>query len=97
MPAIFDLVGVLSSKRLRWRTPLGDMPGDYWIRSYSVVRTINFSYNFQRKCGEVLLPVAIMAHILRSMVKSKMENDMEFEFLMASNDDSSLCDIELAW
>jgi hypothetical protein len=97
MPAIFDLVGVSSSERLRRRTPLGDMPGDYWIRSYSVVRTINFSYNFQRKRGKVLLPVAIRAHILRSMVKSKMENEMEFEFLMTSNDDSSLCDIELAW
>jgi hypothetical protein len=53
---------------------------------------------FQREHGEALLSVATMGHVLRSMVKLEMENDMEAEFLMTSNRDSSLCDDEeLAW
>jgi hypothetical protein len=53
---------------------------------------------FQRERGETLLPVAIMRHILRSMVKSEAENDMKVEFLSTSIEGSSLCDDEeLAW
>jgi hypothetical protein len=51
---------------------------------------------FQRK-REALLPVAIMGHILRAMVKSDMENDIETEFLMTSSDGMCLhSDEELA-
>jgi hypothetical protein len=83
-----DLAGVLCSGRLRRRTSLGDMLGDCWIGWYSVVCTH----------GEALLSVAIIEHVLRSMVKSKAENDMEAEFLMTSNGGLSLCDDEeLAW
>jgi hypothetical protein len=42
MPAIIDPVRVLSSGRLRWRTRVGDMPGDCWIGWYLVVRTMFF-------------------------------------------------------
>jgi hypothetical protein len=38
-----------------------------------------------------LLFIAIVGHILRYMLKSKAENDMEAEFLMTSNGDLSLC------
>jgi hypothetical protein len=34
---------------------------------------------FQRELGEALLSVAIMSHVLRFMVKSEAENDMEAE------------------
>jgi hypothetical protein len=52
---------------------------------------------FQRKHGKALLYVAIMGHVLWSMV-SDVENDMETGFLMTSNGGSSLCgDEELAW
>jgi hypothetical protein len=45
-----------------------------------------------------VLSFAIMGHILRYMVKSKVENDMEAEFLMTSNGGLSICDDEeLAW
>jgi hypothetical protein len=43
MRAVIDPVGVLSSGRLRRRTPLGDMPGDCWIGWYSVVHIHIFS------------------------------------------------------
>jgi hypothetical protein len=57
-----------------------------------------FTVWFQRERGEALLFVAIMGHVLRSMVKAEMENDMEAKFLMTSNGGSSLCgDEELAW
>jgi hypothetical protein len=53
---------------------------------------------FQRECGKALLSVAIMGHVLRSMVKLEADNDMEAEFLMNSNGGSSLCsNEELAW
>jgi hypothetical protein len=53
---------------------------------------------FQREHGEDLLFFAIMEHVLRSMVKSEAENDMEAEFMMTSNGGSNLCgDEELAW
>jgi hypothetical protein len=53
---------------------------------------------FQRERCEDLLYVAIMGHVLRSMVKSEAENDMEAEFLRNSNGGSSLCgDKEIAW
>jgi hypothetical protein len=39
---------------------------------------------FERKRGEALLSVAIMGHVLRSMVKSEAENDIESGFLMPS-------------
>jgi hypothetical protein len=53
---------------------------------------------FQRERGEALLSVATVGHVLRSMVKLEAENDMEAEFPMTSNRDSSLCDDEeLAW
>jgi hypothetical protein len=59
---------------------------------------IFLAVEFQRERGEALLSVAIMGHVLRSMVKSGAENDMEAEFLMTSNDGLSLCgDEELAW
>jgi hypothetical protein len=45
---------------------------------------------FQKERVEDLLSVAIMEHVLGSMVKSDMENDMETEFLMTSNGGSSL-------
>jgi hypothetical protein len=86
---------VSSSERLHWQTPLGDKPGENWIRSYSVVRTMFFPYCFRRERGEVLLSFAIMGHIFRCMVKSNMENDMEVEFLMTSNDDLSLVFVAL--
>jgi hypothetical protein len=39
-----------------------------------------------------------MGHVLRLMVKSDAENNMEIEFLMATNGGSSLNgDEELAW
>jgi hypothetical protein len=45
-----------------------------------------------------VLSFAIMGHVLRHMMKSKTENDMEAEFLMTSSGDLSLCgDEKLAW
>jgi hypothetical protein len=45
-----------------------------------------------------LLSVAILGHVLRSVVKSEVEDDMEAEFLMISNGVSSLYrNEELAW
>jgi hypothetical protein len=75
------------------------MPRDYWIGWYPVGCTLFFlTVWFQRECDEALLSVATMIHVLRSMVKSETEIDMEAEFLMASNGGSSLCDDEkLAW
>jgi hypothetical protein len=53
---------------------------------------------FQREHAEALLSVAIMVHVLLSMVKSDADNDMEIEFLMTSNSGSSLRgDEELVW
>jgi hypothetical protein len=53
---------------------------------------------FERERDKALLSVAIMGHVLQSMVKLEAENDMEAEFLMTSNGGSSLCgDEELAW
>jgi hypothetical protein len=53
---------------------------------------------FQREHDEDLMSFAIMGHVLRSMVNSDAENDMETKFLMTSNIGSSLCvDEELAW
>jgi hypothetical protein len=53
---------------------------------------------FQRERGEALLSVAMMGHVLRSMVMLEEENDMEAKFLMTSNGGSSLCgDEELTW
>jgi hypothetical protein len=53
---------------------------------------------FQREHDEALLSVAIMVHILLSMVKSDADNDMEIEFPMTSNSGSSLRgDEELVW
>jgi hypothetical protein len=49
---------------------------------------------FQRERGKALPSVTIMGHVLRSMMKLDAENDMETEFLMTSNGDSSLCDDE---
>jgi hypothetical protein len=52
---------------------------------------------FQRERGEALLSVAIMRHILRSMVKSKAENDMVAEFFRTVIEDFCLYgDEELA-
>jgi hypothetical protein len=52
---------------------------------------------FQRERGKALLSIAIIGHVLRSMVKSDAKNDMETEFLMTSNGGLSLCvDEELA-
>jgi hypothetical protein len=52
---------------------------------------------FQREHGETLLSVAIMGHVFRYMIKSEAKNDMEAEFLMASNGGPSLCgDEEIA-
>jgi hypothetical protein len=45
---------------------------------------------FQREHGEALLSVAIMGHVLQSMVKPEAENDIEAEFVMPSKDGSSL-------
>jgi hypothetical protein len=39
---------------------------------------------FQRERCEALLSIAIMGHVLRSMLKSELENDMEAEFLRTS-------------
>jgi hypothetical protein len=36
-------------------------------------------------CCKTLQSVAIMGHVLRSIVNSEAENDMEAEFLMTSN------------
>jgi hypothetical protein len=46
----------------------------------------------QSERGEalLLLSVAIMGHVVWSMVKSEAENDMEAKFLMTSNGGSSL-------
>jgi hypothetical protein len=53
---------------------------------------------FQRECGEALLSVAIMGHILRYMVKSGAKNKMEAKFLRTSIGCFSLFgDEELAW
>jgi hypothetical protein len=46
---------------------------------------------FQREHCKALLSVAIMGHVLRSMVKSTAENDMEVEFLRTSSGGSSFC------
>jgi hypothetical protein len=40
--------------------------------------------------AKLCLSVAIIGHILRSMVKSDVENDMETEFLVTSGAGSSL-------
>jgi hypothetical protein len=81
IPAIIDPVEVSSSERLHQQTPLRDMPRDCWIEWYSVVNThVFFTVWFQRECGKALLSVAIMGHVLRSMVKSVAENDMETRF-----------------
>jgi hypothetical protein len=45
---------------------------------------------FQRKRYEALLCVAILKHLLLSVVKLEVENDMEAEFLRTSNGGSSL-------
>jgi hypothetical protein len=67
------------------------MPGDCLIGWYSVIHTHVFlTVWFQRERGKDLLSVAIMEPILRSMVKSDAENDMETEFLMTSRGGSSL-------
>jgi hypothetical protein len=88
VPSFIDLVRVSSSKRLRWQTPLGDMPRDCWIGVvFGYAHPYVFlSVWFQRKRDDALLPVAIMGHVLRAMVKSDMENDMKTEFLMTSSD-----------
>jgi hypothetical protein len=53
---------------------------------------------FQGERAETLFFVTIMGHVLRSMVNTGAENDMEAEFLMTSNGGSSPCgDEELAW
>jgi hypothetical protein len=53
---------------------------------------------FLREREEALFSVAIMGHVLRSMVKSEAKNDMEGDFLRTSSGGSSLCgDVELAW
>jgi hypothetical protein len=64
-----------SSGRLRWRTPLGEycleIAGSDGIRS---CRPMFFlAIWFQRERCEALLSVAIMRHVLRSMVKSENE------------------------
>jgi hypothetical protein len=45
---------------------------------------------FQSERDAALLSLAIMEHVLRSMVKTEAENDIEAEFLMTSNGGSSL-------
>jgi hypothetical protein len=71
---------------------LGGMPrecsiGWYWSCAPMFFQTVWF----QRECGEALLSVATIEHVLRSMVKSDAENDMEIEFLLTSNSGLSLC------
>jgi hypothetical protein len=52
---------------------------------------------FQRERDEALLSVAIMGHVLRSMVKPEAKNDVEAECPRTSNGGPSLCgDEELA-
>jgi hypothetical protein len=82
MLALIDLAGVLSSRRFCWRTPLGalclETAGSDEIRS----RTPMFFLTvWSRGSVAKLLSVAIMRHVfLRSIVKSKIENDTEAEF-----------------
>jgi hypothetical protein len=53
---------------------------------------------FQRERDEALMSVAIMGHVLWSMVKSEVENDIEAESPRTSNGGPNLCgDEELAW
>jgi hypothetical protein len=53
---------------------------------------------FKRECDEALLSVAIMGHVLRSMVKLEAENGRKDEFLITSNNALSLCgNMELSW
>jgi hypothetical protein len=87
MTVPIDLAAVLGSRRLRRRTPLDDMPGDCLIGWYSVMCTHVFTLAvwFEREHGKSLLSIAMKKHVLRSMVKSEAENDMEAEFLMTSN------------
>jgi hypothetical protein len=52
---------------------------------------------FQRERCEALLSVAIMGHVLWSMLKSEAENDMEAEFLRTSGGLSLCGGEELSW
>jgi hypothetical protein len=81
--------------KLPWATFL-EIPGSGDIRSCTPIFCLTIWFQMER--GKALLSVAIIGHVLRSMVKSEVENDMEAEFLMTSNDGSSLCgDEELSW
>jgi hypothetical protein len=52
---------------------------------------------FERERGKALLSTAIMGHVLRSVVKSDAENDMEIKFPMTSNGGCLHGDEELSW
>jgi hypothetical protein len=68
------------------------MPGDCWIRRDSVVRTHVFpSHLVSGGACEAPLSVAISRPVLRSMVKSEAENDMEAKFLRTSGGGPILC------
>jgi hypothetical protein len=89
-----------SSGRLRRRTPLGasclEIAGSDGIRSGAPMFFLTVW--FQRERDEALLSVAIMGHVLRSMVKLEAENDRTTKILRTSVQGSSLCgDVVLAW
>jgi hypothetical protein len=48
-------------------------------------------FGFRGGCGEALLFVAIMRHVLQPMVKLEAENDMKTDFLKTENGDLSIC------
>jgi hypothetical protein len=52
---------------------------------------------FQRERCEALLSVTIMGHVIRSMLKSEAENDMEAEFVRTSGGLTLCGGEELAW
>jgi hypothetical protein len=76
-----DLAEVLSSGRLRRRTPMDDMSGEITgsngIRSPTIV--LFLTVWFQREQCEDLRYVAIMRHVFNYMVKSVAENNMKAE------------------
>jgi hypothetical protein len=90
--ALVNLAGVSSSRRLCWQILL-----DEYCLEIAGSDGIQSCAPMFRECGEALLSVTIMEHILRSMVKSEVEIGMKAEFLRTDIRGSSLCsDEELA-
>jgi hypothetical protein len=93
MHALIDLARVSSFRRLRHRTPLGTS-GLEIAKSdgiWSSTPIFFLTVLFQRERDEALF---IMGLILRFMVKSEEEKDMEAGFLRTSDGGSSICGVE---